>query len=148
LQAFHCTAQPLYHKNFDLVATSFRTLQEEGYTLYICTDSRKQVERIRSIFEERGERITVEHLDRTLHEGYVDDTLRKCFFTDHQIFDRFHKYTLRSERARAAKVALTLKEIQSFRVGDYVTHIDHGIGRFGGLVRMPSHAGNTQEAVK
>ena len=86
-------------------------------------------------------------VDRTLHEGFVDNGLRMCFFTDHQIFDRFHKYNLRSDRARGGKVALTLKEIQQFEVGDYVVHVDHGIGRFGGLVRMPQGDGY-QEMIK
>ena len=74
---------------------------------------------------------------RTLHEGYADHDLRACFFTDHQIFDRFHKYNLKSDKARSGKVALTLKELQQFEIGDYVVHIDHGVGKFGGLVRMP-----------
>ena len=76
-------------------------------------------------------------IEKTLHEGFVDHTLRLCIFTDHQIFDRFHKYSLRSDKARGGKVALTLKEIQQFEIGDYVVHIDHGIGKFSGLVRMP-----------
>ena len=145
---FSCHIQPLYHKNFDLVSESFRTYRKEGYTLYICTDSSKQAERIRTIFEDRGEEISFVAVSRTLHEGYVDDTLKACFFTDHQIFDRFHKYNLRSEKARSGKLALTLKEIQAFRIGDYVTHIDHGIGRFAGLVRIPGANGATQEAIK
>ena len=76
-------------------------------------------------------------IDKTLHEGYVDHDLKACFFTDHQIFDRFHKYNLKSDKARSGKMALTLKEIQQFEIGDYVVHVDHGIGKFGGLVRMP-----------
>ena len=85
--------------------------------------------------------------DKTLHEGFVDNMLKACFFTDHQIFDRFHKYNLRSEKARSGKVALTLKEISQFEIGDYVVHIDHGIGKFGGLVRMPQGDGY-QEMIK
>ena len=86
-------------------------------------------------------------VNRTLHEGFADNSLRMCFFTDHQIFDRFHKYSLRSDKARGGKVALTLKEIKQFEVGDYVVHVDHGIGRFGGLVRMPQGDGY-QEMIK
>ena len=76
-------------------------------------------------------------VNKTLHEGFVDTDLRVCLFTDHQIFDRFHKYNLKSDKARGGKVALTLKEIQQFEIGDYVVHVDHGVGKFGGLVRMP-----------
>ena len=76
-------------------------------------------------------------VQNTLHEGFADDDLRICFFTDHQIFDRFHKYNLKSDKARSGKMALTLKEIQQFEIGDFVVHVDHGVGKFGGLVRMP-----------
>ena len=77
------------------------------------------------------------YCNKAIHEGFIDHTLKLCFFTDHQIFDRFHKYNLKSDKARRGKVALTLKEIQQFEIGDYVVHIDHGVGRFGGLVRVP-----------
>ncbi|MDE6354392.1 MAG: transcription-repair coupling factor, partial [Prevotella sp.] len=87
-------------------------------------------------------------VERTLHEGFVDDDMRVCFFTDHQIFDRFHKYNLKSDRARSGKMSLTLKEIRQFEPGDYVVHVDHGIGRFGGLVRMPQADGGYQEMIK
>jgi len=87
-------------------------------------------------------------VDKTLHEGFIDVDGRLCLFTDHQIFDRFHKYNLKSDKARSGKVALTLKEIQQFEVGDYVVHVDHGIGKFGGLVRMPLQDGGFQEMIK
>ena len=87
-------------------------------------------------------------VDKTLHEGFVDNDMRVCFFTDHQIFDRFHKYNLKSDRARSGKMSLTLKEIRQFEPGDYVVHVDHGIGRFGGLVRMPQADGGYQEMIK
>ena len=80
---------------------------------------------------------TINYITTALHAGFVDHDLQLCVFTDHEIFDRFHKYTLRSDKARSGKVALTLKEIRQFEVGDYVVHVDHGIGKFGGLVRMP-----------
>ena len=86
-------------------------------------------------------------VNKAIHEGFIDHTLKLCFFTDHQIFDRFHKYNLKSDKAHRGKVALTLKEIQQFEIGDYVVHIDHGVGRFGGLVRVPQ--GNVmQEMIK
>ena len=76
-------------------------------------------------------------VDHTLHEGFVDHDLQACFFTDHQIFDRFHKFTLKNEKARSGKMALTMKELQELEIGDYLVHVDYGIGKFGGLVRIP-----------
>ena len=108
----------------------------KGYKLYILADSTKQIERLKDILAEKSD-LTFEGVDKTLHEGYADDDAKLCLFTDHQIFDRFHKYNLKSDKARSGKMALTLKEIQQFEVGDFVVHVDHGVGRFGGLVRMP-----------
>ena len=82
-------------------------------------------------------KITFTPVDKTLHEGFTDDDLRACFFTDHQIFDRFHKYNLKSDRARSGKIALTMKELQEMEPGDFIVHVDFGIGKFGGLVRVP-----------
>ncbi|MDR0893951.1 MAG: transcription-repair coupling factor [Prevotellaceae bacterium] len=144
---FDTVAQPVYHKNFDFVAQSFKDFIAQGYTLYICSDSTKQTERIRAIFEDRGDKISFTAVERTIHEGFADHTLRMCIFTDHQLFDRFHKYSLRSDHARAGKVALSLKELNQFSPGDYVVHIDHGVGRFGGLVRIPNGS-TSQEVIK
>ena len=144
---FDTQAQPIFHKNFELVSGCFRDFLSQGYTLYICTDSEKQAKRLKDIFEERGDEITFTHVNKTLHEGFTDHALRSCFFTDHQIFDRFHKYNLRSDKARSGKVALTLKELSQFEPGDYVVHIDHGIGKFAGLVRLPN-GDSTQEVIK
>ena len=145
--AFDMTPQPVFHKNFDLVSQVLGDYIIKGYKLYLLTDNPKQGERLESIFAERGERIPFETVGKTLHEGYADNTLKCCFFTDHQIFDRFHKYSLKSDRARGGKMALTLKELSEFQIGDYVVHIDHGVGRFGGLVRIPE-AGGFQEKIK
>ena len=144
---FDTSAQPIFHKNFDLVSSTFTDYLEQGYTLYICTDSEKQAKRLKDIFEERGDKIAFTPVNKTLHEGFSDNTLRSCFFTDHQIFDRFHKYNLRSDKARCGKVALTLKELSLFEPGDYVVHIDHGVGKFAGLVRIPN-GDTTQEGIK
>ena len=144
---FNTSIQPIFHKNFDMVASVLTEYLQRNYKLYICSDSMKQTDRLRDIFKERGDRISFEPVDRTLHEGFVDHTLKCCIFTDHQIFDRFHKYNLRSDKARSGKVALSLKELNQFEPGDYVVHIDHGIGKFAGLVRIPN--GNmTQEVIK
>ena len=144
---FHTTAQPIFHKNFDLVAESFKEYLNRGYALYICSDSTKQTDRIKAILEDRGDRIQFTAVERTLHEGFADDTLKLCLFTDHQLFDRFHKYNLKSDKARSGKVALSLKELNQFTPGDYVVHTDHGVGRFSGLVRIPN-GDTTQEVMK
>ena len=145
---FDTSAQPIFHKNFDLVADSFHRYLSDGYTIYICSDSTKQTDRIRAIFEEReGENLPFTAVEKTLHEGFADNTLRLCIFTDHQLFDRFHKYNLKSDKARSGKVALSLKELNQFQPGDYVVHTDHGVGRFAGLVRVPN-GNTTQEVIK
>ena len=144
---FDTSAQPIFHKNFDMVAESFKEYMEKGYALYICSDSMKQTDRIRAIFEDRGEEIAFTAVERTLHEGFADNALRLCIFTDHQLFDRFHKYNLKSDKARSGKVALSLKELNQFTPGDYVVHTDHGVGRFSGLVRIPN-GDTTQEVMK
>lgn len=144
---FDCSPQGIYHKNFDLIGESFKTFIAEGYTIYILSDSPRQHERLKDIFADRGDDIAFTPVDGTLHEGYVDHQARACIFTDHQIFDRFHKYTLRSDRARSGKLAMSLKELNNIEVGDYIVHIDHGIGKFGGLLRTDV-GGRTQEMVK
>ena len=148
---FNTAVQPLFHKNFELVSQEFHRLISEGYKIYIFADSEKQIARLQNIFEEiaqtEADAIHFTPVNRAIHEGFIDHTLKVCFFTDHQIFDRFHKYNLKSDKAHRGKVALTLKEIQQFEIGDYVVHIDHGVGRFGGLVRVPQ--GNVmQEMIK
>ena len=138
--------QPLFHKNFDLLIETFSDYIKRNYKIYILADSPKQQDRLRGILEERE--ITFTPVDHTLHEGFVNHALGLCIFTDHQIFDRFHKYTLRSDVARKGKAALTLKEIQEMEIGDYVVHIDLGVGRFAGLVRIPIKDGHFQEAIR
>lgn len=144
---FECSPQGVYHKNFDLISDSFKSLLAEGYTLYIYSDNPKQFDRLRDIFADRGDDIPFTPVNGTLHEGYADHQAKACVFTDHQIFDRFHKYTLKSDRARSGKLAMSLKELTSIEVGDYIVHIDHGIGKFGGLLRT-NVSGRTQEMVK
>ena len=166
------TPQPLFHKNFELLARSLEDYILTGYKIYILADSQKQNERLKEILEseelrvKNGGQVTdngipachraSSHLpssssiafipvDKTLHGGFADNTLKACFFTDHQIFDRFHKYSLRSDAARSGKMALTMKELQEMEPGDYIVHVDFGIGRFAGLVRVPS--GNSYQEV-
>lgn len=156
---FEQAPQPIFHKNFDLLYETFSTFLEDQYKIFILADSAKQNERLKAIFDEKNAEGGLQILDgevqgvsftpvsKTIHEGFVDKTLRVCIFTDHQIFDRFHKYNLRSDKARSGKVALTLKELNQFEIGDYVVHVDHGVGRFAGLVRIPN-GDTTQEAIK
>ena len=144
---FGCGMQTLYHKNFNLIAESFCKFISEGYKIYILSDTAYQTDRLRDIFADRGDDISFIPVDRTLHEGFVCHPLRICYFTDHQIFDRFHKYSLRSDRARNGKLALSLKELQMIEKDDYIVHVDHGIGRFGGLVKTDAN-GRPQEMIK
>lgn len=148
---FHTSPQPLFHKNFELLREHFDKARAEGNRLFILADSAKQNERLQHILDELTGTEDTDHftpVNRTLHAGFSDQDLHLCCFTDHQIFDRFHKYNLKSDHARDSKMALTLKELMQFEVGDYVVHIDHGIGRFAGLVRMPSAGGEMQEMIK
>ena len=139
--SFDMAPQPLFHKNFQLLAQTLEDYQLKGYTLYILADSQKQQQRLKDIFaseELEKYKIQFQSVDKTIHEGFVDHEKKACFFTDHQIFDRFHKYNLRSDSARAGKMALTMKELQEMAPGDFIVHVDFGIGRFGGLVRVPT----------
>ena len=135
---FSISAQPLFHKNIELLKQTIDDYLLQGYLLYILADSSKQHQRLHEILlhEEDGKDVFIP-IDHTLHEGFIDHDLRACFFTDHQIFDRFHKYNLKSDGARAGKMALTMKELQELEVGDYLVHVDYGIGKFAGLVRIP-----------
>lgn len=139
--------QGIYHKNFDLIAESFTDFEKKGFKLYILSDSAKQIERLKVIFEDRGDKIAFVPVQKTVHEGFVDHDNKLCVFTDHQIFDRFHKYNLKSDKARSGKLALSLKELNQIEVGDYIVHVDHGVGKFGGLLRTNVN-GCTQEMIK
>ena len=153
---FSTEPQPLFHKNFELLTKVFEDYMLRGYRLYVLADSSKQNQRLRDIFDERTatadggdgpSRIGFTPVDNALHAGFVDNDMRACLFTDHQIFDRFHKYSLRSDAARSGKMALTMKELQEMEPGDYIVHVDFGIGKFAGLVRVP--VGNSyQEMIR
>ena len=137
------TPQPLFHKNFDLLLQTLRDDAAGGKRVFILADSQKQNDRLREIFaskvsESGGAPVTFTPVDRTLHEGFNDETLGVALYTDHQIFDRFHKYTLRSDKAKQGKMALTMKELREMEPGDFVVHVDFGIGKFAGLVRVPA----------
>lgn len=165
---FNISPQPLFHKNFELLAQTLEDFLLQGYRLYILADSEKQTHRLKEIFESDelravrnarhqkspnsealsiADNITFTPVDHTLHEGFADADLRLCFFTDHQIFDRFHKYNLKSDAARTGKMALTMKELQEMEPGDFIVHVDFGIGKFGGLLRVPV-GDSYQEAIR
>lgn len=137
------TPQPLFHKNFDLLLQTLRDDAAGGKRVFILADSQKQNDRLREIFaskvsESGGAPVAFTPVGRTLHEGFNDETLGVALYTDHQIFDRFHKYTLRSDKAKQGKMALTMKELREMEPGDFVVHVDFGIGKFAGLVRVPA----------
>ncbi len=144
---FNTSPQPIFHKNFDLVADNLKHKLQEGYKLYMLSDSVKQTDRIAAIFADRGDNIVFQAIKNTLHEGFIDHDLSLLCYTDHQIFDRFHKYQLKTDKTRLGKVVMTLKELNQFQIGDYMVHVDHGVGTFGGLVRTNVN-GKMQEMVK
>ena len=146
---FNISPQPLFHKNFELLTQSLKDYLLQGYKLYILADSEKQTARLRDIFNSKeidseaettsvADSIPFIPVNRTIHEGFVDNDLKVWFVTDHQIFDRFHKYSLKSDKARQGKMALTMKELQEMEPGDFLVHVDFGIGKFAGLVRVPA----------
>lgn len=144
---FNCSPQGIFHKNFDLISDSLKRLLADGYKLFILSDSDHQIQRLRTIFADRDDDIPFTPVLGTVHEGFVDHSTHTAIFTDHQIFDRFHKYNLKSDRARSGKLALSLKELASIEPGDYIVHVDHGVGKFAGLLRTNVN-GRTQEMIK
>ncbi len=148
LLQFDISHQPLYHKNFELLKQALDDYQCRGYKIYILADSDKQQQRLQEILTSQTSESTPllpTPVKGTLHEGFIDNNLKSCFFTDHQIFDRFHKYNLKSDKARTGKMALTMKELQEMEPGDFLVHVDFGIGKFGGLVRKPTEKGYIEE---
>ncbi|MCF0244727.1 MAG: transcription-repair coupling factor [Bacteroidaceae bacterium] len=134
------TPQPIFHKNFSLLFSELNKYKEAGFKVYVLADSEKQHERLKEIMENAEETQKTSifiPVSKTIHAGFIDKQAKMCFMTDHQIFDRFHKYSLKSDTARRGKVALTMKELQEMEVGDYVIHVDLGVGKFAGLVRIP-----------
>ena len=150
--AFNTLPQPIFHKNFDLLVEDLQKRSLEGYHIYILADQKKQTDRLQAIFEQIAESnqqtpIRFTAVDKTLHAGFVDNEAKVCCYTDHEIFERYHRVSLRSENARRGKAIITLKEINQLRLGDYVVHSDHGIGQFGGLVTTTVN-GKPQEMIR
>ena len=149
---FNTIPQPVFHKQFDILTDDLRKHLEDGYRIYVLAEQQKQLDRLKAIFE--SEELNSDHsplaftgINATLHEGFVDHELKICCYTDHQIFERYHRVTMASENARRGKAIITLREINQLQVGDYVVHSDHGIAKFGGLVTTPVN-GKPQEMIK
>lgn len=142
-----CEPQPPTNKHFDLLAETLQSRQANGYRLFICSSNEMQIQRIRDIFKDKGYDIDFTWLDGVMHEGFSDMHEKITVYTEHQIFDRYHKYRLQTTRIRQGRESITLGELQNLHPGDYVVHIDHGIGRFGGLVKM-NNDGREQEAIR
>ena len=144
---FDTLPQPTFNKNFDILIDDLSARTQDGYKIYILADQVKQTDRLRAIFEDKDSNITFIPINQTLHAGFVDNSAKICCYTDHQIFERYHRVTLQSENARRGKAIITLKEINQLQVGDYVVHTDHGIGQFAGLVTTHFY-GRPQECIK
>jgi transcription-repair coupling factor (superfamily II helicase) len=139
------TAQPSFHKNFQLLIEDLQEKKEEGYDIWISFSTEKQKERLVSIFDELGHQLAFKSFKSELHEGFVDPDHQILVYTDHQIFDRYQRY--KSKNTFAKSEQLTLKDLMSLKVGDYIAHIDHGIGKFMGLVKV-NNDGKIQECFK
>ncbi len=150
--SFDTVPQPIFHKQFDILTDDLKRHIDDGYKIYILAEQQKQLDRLAAIFEANGEGTNGEcihfiGINATLHEGFVDKELKICCYTDHQIFERFHRVQMTSENARRGKAIVTLREINQLQIGDYVVHSDHGIAKFGGLVTTPVN-GKPQEMIK
>ena len=138
--AFDTTPQPEFNKKFDLLADDINANRLRGYSTCLLSDNKAQIERLSNIFNSIGEKnVVFDSVPLALHAGFVDHTSKNCFYTDHQIFDRYQRYRIRGELDRSE--SLTIQELNSLKVGDYVVHIDHGVGRFGGLTRTAIESG-------
>ena len=142
---FETSAQPVFNKNFELLAKNLQENVRNGYRNFILSSNEKQIERLHAIFNDQGLDVQFTDLNFTLHEGFTDHQLKICCYTDHQIFERYHRFKIKTRKAQ--KENITLKELNKLHPGDYVVHIDHGIGKFAGLVKTEVN-GKMQEAMR
>jgi len=142
---FNTTPQPAFNKNFDLLVSNMKEQSSDGFTNNILSDNEKQLERLRAIFSEIDPELQYEAICQTLHEGFIDHDLRQSYYTDHQIFERYHKFRFHDRFSK--KESVSVKELIGLNPGDYVVHVDHGIGIFGGLEKIDVN-GKIQEAIK
>lgn len=151
-KVFNQRPQPSFHKNFDLLIANLKENKTKGFKNYFLTENVKQADRLISIFndllarEHRTYDSLIEHVSLDLHEGFIEEDQKLAIYTDHQIFERYHRFKLRELRLKSSE-AFTIKELLTLNPGDYVTHIDHGIGRFAGLHKLIIN-GKEQESVK
>ena len=146
LLTFHTSPQPSFNKNFDLLAAEIERRNKEGYTVSIFSENLNQTERLKSIFSSlEGRDVRFVPVNTSIHEGFTDHNAKICIFTDHQIFDRYHR--VKTNRSVEKSERLTINELNAFQIGDYIVHIEHGVGVFGGLVKTNIN-GKVQEAVK
>ncbi len=142
---FDTTAQPIFNKNFELLAQNLQDNVANGYTNFILSSNEKQIERLHAIFNDQQLNVEFTDLNFTLHEGFVSHDLKVCCYTDHQIFERYHRFKLKTRKPQ--KESISIKELNKLHQGDYVVHIDHGIGKFAGLVKTEVN-GKMQEAIR
>ena len=143
---FSISPQPTFNKNFELLGADIAARLESGFKVYIYGEKQSQLDRLRSILSENGGRLPEFIKGSNIHSGFIDSEDKICCYTDHEIFDRFHRVQLRRSVEKTEQ--LTLNDLNSFNIGDYVVHIDHGVGTFGGLVRITDDYGRTKEVVK
>src|SRR5690606_7434708 len=129
---FSNSKQPVFNKNFELLGENLSEFSKNGYEIFILSNQEKQIERLQSIFQDTKANVKFSPVNFILHEGFIDHDLKFCCYTDHQIFERYHRFKLKNRKAE--REAISLKELNLLHQGDYVVHIDHGIGKFAGLV--------------
>jgi transcription-repair coupling factor (superfamily II helicase) len=142
---FSNSKQPVLNKNFELLGENLSEYIKNGYEIFILSNQEKQIERLQSIFEDTRANVKFNPVNFILHEGFIDHDLKICCYTDHQIFERYHRFKLKTRKAE--REALSMKELNMLHQGDYVVHIDHGIGKFAGLVKTEVN-GKMQEAIR
>ena len=143
---FNISPQPTFNKNFELLSVDIRQNIERGYKVYILSEKNSQIERLRSILIENKGLVPEFVAGKNIHSGFIDHEDKVCCYSDHEIFDRFHRVSIRRTVEKSEQ--LTLNDLTAFNIGDYVVHIDHGVGVFGGLVRMKDDKGRMHEVVK
>jgi transcription-repair coupling factor (superfamily II helicase) len=142
---YRTAPQPSFNKQFELLIENLKQNEADGYKTILFCSTAQQAKRFKDIFDDMGANVAYETVIMTLYQGFIDHDLRIACYTDHEIFDRYHKFSLKNGYAK--KQAITLKELNTLEIGDYVTHIDHGIGKFGGLQKIDVR-GKMQEAIK
>ncbi len=145
-EKYHISPQPRFNKNFELLEEDIRRKKENGYKVYIYGEKASQLNRIKSIISSEGGMLPEFVEGKNIHNGFVDEDGKIAIYTDHEIFDRFHRVNIRRSVEKSEQ--LTINDLNSFNIGDYVVHIDYGVGVFGGLVRMFDEKGRVREVVK